>query len=89
MHPPVGRLSWVSIPVLLLVLAVASAAAAEPLRIRYAVWVGYGPLFLAQQKGYFAAEKVEVQLVKMEDPKESFLRWTRAGSTESSLRSTP
>jgi len=73
LHPPVVRLSWVSIPVLLLVLAVASAAAAEPLRIRYAVWVGYGPLFLAQQKGYFAAERVEVQLVKMEDPKESFL----------------
>ena len=68
-----GRLSWVSIAVLFLVLSVASAAAAEPLRIRYAVWVGYGPLFLAQQKGYFAAEKVDVQLVKMEDPKESFL----------------
>ena len=67
-----GRLSWVSIPVLFLVLAVASAASAEPLRIRYAVWVGYGPLFLAQQKGYFGAEKVDVQLVKMEDPKESF-----------------
>ena len=67
----------------------ACAAAAEPLRIRYAVWVGYGPLFLAQQKGYFAAEKVEVQLVKMEDPKESFRRWARVGSTESSRRSTP
>ena len=68
-----GRLSWVSLGVLLLSLSVACAAAAEPLRIRYAVWVGYGPLFLAQQKGYFAAEKVEVQLIKMEDPKESFL----------------
>ncbi len=70
---PVGRLSWVSIGVLLFSLSVTCAAAAEPLRIRYAVWVGYGPLFLAQQKGYFAAENVEVQLIRMEDPKESFL----------------
>ncbi len=69
---PVGRLWWVSVGVLLLSLSVACAAAAEPLRIRYAVWVGYGPLFLAQQKGYFEAENVEVQLIRMEDPKESF-----------------
>jgi NitT/TauT family transport system substrate-binding protein len=70
---PAGRLSWVSIGVLLLTLSVACAATAEPLRIRYAVWVGDGPLFLAQQKGYFAAENVEVQLIRMEDPRESFL----------------
>ena len=70
---PAGGLSWVSIAVLLLTLSVACAAAAEPLRIRYAVWVGYGPLFLAQQKGYFAAENVEVQLIRMEDPRESFV----------------
>jgi NitT/TauT family transport system substrate-binding protein len=72
-HPHVGRLSWLSIGVLLLSLSVTGTAAAEPLRIRYSVWVGYGPLFLAQQKGYFEAEKIEVQLIKMEDPRESFL----------------
>jgi NitT/TauT family transport system substrate-binding protein len=47
-------------------------AAAEPLKIRYSVWVGYGPLFLAREKGYFKEEKVEVDLVNMEDPKEGF-----------------
>jgi NitT/TauT family transport system substrate-binding protein len=60
---------------LLLVLLIGRAAptsASEPLRIRYAVWVGYGPLFLAQQKGFFEAEGVEVQLVRMEDPGEGF-----------------
>lgn len=63
-HPHVGRLSWLSIGVLLLLLSVTGAAAAEPLRIRYSVWVGYGPLFLAQQKGYFEAAKIEVHLIK-------------------------
>jgi NitT/TauT family transport system substrate-binding protein len=57
---------------LLLILSAASGAGAEPLRIRYSVWVGYGPLFLAQEKGYFRAENVEVQLVRMEDPRESY-----------------
>jgi NitT/TauT family transport system substrate-binding protein len=70
--PHVGRLSCLSISVLLLSLSVSGVVAAEPLRIRYAVWVGCGPLFLAQQKGYFRAEKAEVQLIRMEDPKESF-----------------
>ena len=71
-HPREGRFWWASVGLLFLSLSVVCPAAAEPLRIRCAVWVGYGPLFLAQQKGFFEAEKVEVQLVKMEDPKESF-----------------
>lgn len=57
---------------ILVILWGAAPSAAEPLRIRYAVWVGYGPLFLAQERGYFQAEGVDVQLVKMEDPAESF-----------------
>jgi NitT/TauT family transport system substrate-binding protein len=40
---------------------VADVAAAEPLEIRYSVWVGYGPLFLAQERGYFDEEKVDVE----------------------------
>ena len=58
-----GRLPWRALAGLLLVLFAAGGAAAEPLRIRYSVWVGYGPLFLAQEKGYFRAENVDVQLV--------------------------
>ena len=50
----------------------AGVAAAEPLKIRYSTWVGYGPLFLAKEKGFFKDEKVEVELVNMEDPKEGF-----------------
>ena len=48
-------------------LILVGAAWAEPLRLRYAVWVGYGPLFLAAEKGFFAREGVEVELIKIED----------------------
>ena len=42
-----------------------SAAQAEPLRIGYLTWVGLGPLFVAQEKGLFAEEGVEVELINM------------------------
>jgi NitT/TauT family transport system substrate-binding protein len=51
----------------------ATGAAAEPLKIRYATWVGYGPLFVAREKGYFREEKVDVELVGIEDPREAAL----------------
>ena len=41
-------------------------AQAEPLRIFYFAWVGYGPFFLAQEKGFFADEGVEVELIHNE-----------------------
>jgi NitT/TauT family transport system substrate-binding protein len=43
------------------------AAHAEPLRISYFVWVGNGPFFVAQEKGLFAKERVEVELINLED----------------------
>jgi NitT/TauT family transport system substrate-binding protein len=50
----------------LLVTAGASQAAqAKPLRIGHVIWVGFGPLFVAKEKGFFAQEGVEVELVKM------------------------
>jgi NitT/TauT family transport system substrate-binding protein len=48
-------------------LILAAAAQAESLRLRYSVWVGYGPLFVASEKGFFAKEGVEVELIRMED----------------------
>ncbi|MBI4010772.1 MAG: ABC transporter substrate-binding protein [Candidatus Rokubacteria bacterium] len=65
-------MAWVVIGVMFGGLALAGAAAAEPLKIRYSVWVGYGPLFLAREKGFLKEEKVEVDLINMEDPKEGF-----------------
>jgi NitT/TauT family transport system substrate-binding protein len=47
--------------------SLAGAAHAEPLRIFYFNWAGYGPLFLAQEKGFFAAEGIEVELINVEE----------------------
>jgi NitT/TauT family transport system substrate-binding protein len=41
------------------------AAQAEPLRIGHLTWVGLGPLFVAREKGLFAKEGVEVELINM------------------------
>ena len=53
-------------------LSLLSVAQAEPLRIFYFVWVGYGPLFLAQEKAFFAREGVEVELINIEDHAAAF-----------------
>src|SRR3990172_80261 len=55
---------------LLAILVLATAAAAAPLKLGYSIWVGYGPLFLAKEKGYYG--KTEVQLTNVEDPKQRF-----------------
>jgi NitT/TauT family transport system substrate-binding protein len=43
----------------------AGAARAEPLRIGVLTWVGNGPLFVAREKGLFAREGVEIELIDM------------------------
>jgi NitT/TauT family transport system substrate-binding protein len=43
------------------------SAQAEPLRLRYDIWVGFGPLFVAQEKGFFAKEGVKVELIYIGD----------------------
>jgi NitT/TauT family transport system substrate-binding protein len=45
----------------------AVAAQAEPFRISYFVWPGNGPFFVAKEKGLFAKEGIEVELVNIED----------------------
>jgi len=39
----------------------------EPLRVAHTIWVGFGPLFIAEEKGFFAREGVEVQLIRIEE----------------------
>ncbi|MEE8212838.1 MAG: ABC transporter substrate-binding protein [Acidiferrobacterales bacterium] len=41
-------------------------SSAKPLRISYAIWVGNGPFFVAEQKGFFANEGVEVEMINAE-----------------------
>ena len=53
-------------------LIVGGSAAAEPLKLAHSTWVGYGPLYIAKDKGFFDEEGLEVELIVMEDPKLRF-----------------
>ncbi|MGE4250265.1 MAG: ABC transporter substrate-binding protein [Parvibaculaceae bacterium] len=48
-------------------LALASLADAGSLKIGHSTWVGYGPFYIARDKGFFKEEGVDVELVIMED----------------------
>jgi NitT/TauT family transport system substrate-binding protein len=63
---------WTLVAMLVAALGLPAVAQAQPLKIRYSIWVGYGPLFLARDKGFLKEEKVDVELVNMDDPKEGF-----------------
>lgn len=45
----------------------AHTAAAEPFEIVHTTWVGYGPLYLARDLGYFEEEGVDVKLTTIEE----------------------
>jgi NitT/TauT family transport system substrate-binding protein len=66
-----GRMSFAA-GSLLLGLIVAGGAGAEPLKVGLSIWVGYGPLYIAKDKGFFDEEGVDVELIVMEDPKLRF-----------------
>src|SRR2546430_10914260 len=49
------------------------APAQKVMKIGYPVWVGYGPLFLADKKGFLKDEGVSVQFINMEDTKTRYV----------------
>lgn len=51
----------------------AMLAAQAPLKIGYPVWVGYGPLFLAEKKGFLKELGTPVEFVLMEDTKPRYV----------------
>ena len=55
--------------VLGLVVASVVGASAEPIRIGYPIWVGFGPIYLAHSKGFFKAQGVDVDLQVIDDTK--------------------
>lgn len=46
-----------------------TASTAGTLKLAHSTWVGYGPLYIAKEKGFFKAEGLDVELVVMEDVK--------------------
>lgn len=52
-----------------LLVAAGAAHAEDKISIGLSTWVGYGPLYIAQDQGFFKDEGLSVDLVKMEDPK--------------------
>jgi NitT/TauT family transport system substrate-binding protein len=62
-----GRLAAGALAAVLMVVGSSVAARAEPLLIGYATWVGYGPLFVAREKGFFADQGLEVTTVRTEE----------------------
>ena len=45
----------------------AGSADAGSLKLAHSTWVGYGPFYIARDKGFFKDEGVDVELVIMED----------------------
>lgn len=43
------------------------SAFAGTLKVGHSTWVGYGPFYIAQEKGFFKEEGVDVQFIIMED----------------------
>src|SRR6516165_4068649 len=47
-------------------------ALADTVKIAHSTWVGYGPLYIARDKGFFKNHGVDVELTVIEEPKERF-----------------
>ena len=66
------RLATLLIGLAVLPLVPWRAAQADTVKIAHSTWVGYGPLYIARDKGFFKKHGVDVDIVLMEDPKERF-----------------
>ena len=53
----------------LLVLGWVGISSADPIRIGYPTWVGFGPIYLAKEKGFFKTQGVDVDIQVIEDTK--------------------
>ena len=54
--------------VLVLVVIMAASASAEPIKLGMSTWLGYAPLYLAKEKGFFQKQGIDVEIVVIESP---------------------
>ena len=45
-----------------------SAVGAEPIKLGMSTWLGYAPLYLAKEKGFFKKQGIDVEIVVIESP---------------------
>jgi NitT/TauT family transport system substrate-binding protein len=65
-----SRLSGIRLAATVASLLLATAgSSAETLKFGHSIWVGYGPLYVAQEKGFFKQHGVDVELIVMDDAK--------------------
>jgi NitT/TauT family transport system substrate-binding protein len=72
MRKGIWRLAALLFAMALLPLLDVATAQADTVKIAHSTWVGYGPLYIARDKGIFKKNGVDVDLIVMEDPKERF-----------------
>jgi len=72
MRKALWHLSTLLLGFLMLPILDSASVQAETVKLAHSTWVGYGPLYIARDKGMFKKNGVDVDLVVMEDPKERF-----------------
>ena len=60
--------SWIGGMMVLVFLMAGSAFGAEPIKLGMSTWLGYAPLYLAKEKGFFKKQGVDVEIVVIESP---------------------
>src|SRR5512139_3236060 len=60
--------SWIAGMMVLVFLFAGSAFGAEPIKLGMSTWLGYAPLYLAKEKGFFKKQGVDVEVVVIESP---------------------
>jgi len=60
-------LNKITLGAALLALTLTATVNAETLTLAHSTWVGYGPFYIARDKGFFAEEGVDIELTVMEN----------------------
>ncbi len=67
-----GLISLLIGSIAVVTLGTAPTARADKVRIAHSTWVGFGPFYIARDKGFFKKRGVEVELTIVESPQERF-----------------